>query len=113
MRIFIITREESFYVPIYLSRLLQEKHNDIIGTAIATNASPHLSIFQLYQIAVFLLHPWRVGQKKYIGALELFFDKVNYPCISTEELVRSKKGIALTGDVGEMSLIEIAKRVLT
>ena len=63
--------------------------------------------------AVFLLHPWRVGQKKYIGALELFFDKVNYPCISTEELVRSKKGIALTGDVGEMSLIEVAKRTFT
>jgi len=27
--------------------------------------------------------------------------------------VRSKKGIALTGDVGEMSLIELAKRTFT
>ena len=43
----------------------------------------------------------------------MFFDKVNYPCVSIQELVRSKKGIALTGDVGEMSLIEIAKRILT
>ena len=63
--------------------------------------------------AVFLLHPWRVGQKKYIGALEIFLDKVNYHCVSTQELVRSKKGIALTGDVGEMSLIEVAKRTFT
>ncbi len=53
MRIFVITREEPFYVPIYLSKLLQEKHNDIIGAAIATIASPHLSILQLYQLAGF------------------------------------------------------------
>ncbi len=53
MRIFLITREEPFYVPIYLSKLLQEKHNDIIGAAVAIIASPHLSILQLYQLAGF------------------------------------------------------------
>ena len=43
----------------------------------------------------------------------MFLDKVNYHCVSTQELVRSKKGIALTGDIGEMSLIEVAKRTFT
>ena len=63
MRIFIISREEPFYVPIYLSRLHEEKHNNIIGVAVNTLLSPHLSIYQFYQIAVFLLHPWRVVKR--------------------------------------------------
>jgi len=51
MRIFIVTREEPFYVPVYLSKLLREKHGNVIGAAIASNPSPHLSVWQLYQLA--------------------------------------------------------------
>jgi len=63
--------------------------------------------------AVFLLHPWRVGQRGYIRALRMFLGRVNYPCVSMQELARSQVGMALTGDLGEMSLVEVIRRSLT
>ena len=60
----------------------------------------------------FLLHPWRVGQKRYVYALERFIaengENISFPNMS--DFVVSNKGIALSGDVGEMALTELIKR---
>ena len=63
----------------------------------------------------FLLHPWRVGQRRYIHALEKFLDEnsdnISFP--NMVDFVTSGRGIALSGDVGEMALAELFKRSIT
>ena len=60
----------------------------------------------------FLLHPWRVGRKRYVYALERFLDEnsdnIGFP--NMFDFVNSNDGIALSGDVGEMALVELIKR---
>jgi len=60
--------------------------------------------------SVFELHPWRCGQKKYIWILEEFLKQNKLPCVSNSVLNKSRKGIALTGDIGELSLYEVFLR---
>ncbi|MGR3173270.1 MAG: polysaccharide deacetylase family protein [Candidatus Scalindua sp.] len=66
------------------------------------------------QHATFLLHPWRVGRRRYVCALERFLDensgKIKFP--NMRDFVDSNEGIALSGDVGEMSLFEVLTRSL-
>jgi len=62
---------------------------------------------------VYLLHPWRVGQKKYIDSLDtLFQQRSDRIFCNTKDLESIPEGIALGGDIGEFSLYEIAKRIL-
>lgn len=51
LNIFIITREESFYVPLYLEQLLKRHHQKIIGAYVAKEDSPFLSKYQLAKIS--------------------------------------------------------------
>lgn len=60
---------------------------------------------------VFELHPWRMGQKKYIWILEEFLAAKTMPAVSQLEQVASG-GIALTGDLGEFGLAEILSRAV-
>ena len=62
--------------------------------------------------SVFLLHPWRVGQRRYIDQLEEFLEKCEIGFCSMSDLAKEGKGIALTGDIGELSLSEIMQRAL-
>lgn len=63
----------------------------------------------------FLLHPWRVGQKRYVGALVRFLEEqsgtLRFVCMNI--LSANPRGIALTGDVGEFALREILSRSLS
>jgi peptidoglycan/xylan/chitin deacetylase (PgdA/CDA1 family) len=61
--------------------------------------------------AVFLLHPWRVGQTRYVRALETFIESTPHELCSMSELAQGREGIALSGDIGEMSLWEIFGRL--
>lgn len=61
--------------------------------------------------ACFLLHPWRVGQRRYVGAVEqLLVESDLLPFRKMSEIVELGDGIALTGDIGELSWGEILSR---
>jgi peptidoglycan/xylan/chitin deacetylase (PgdA/CDA1 family) len=60
---------------------------------------------------VFLLHPIRMGHKKYIGVLERLLKASKYDFITLSEMAAGKKGIALTGDIGIINRIELLKLI--
>jgi len=63
---------------------------------------------------VFELHPWRIGQKRYIEILEEFLKQKRTNCVSQKQLYEDKNNsIALTGDVGEFGLSEIFIRAFS
>jgi folate-dependent phosphoribosylglycinamide formyltransferase PurN len=53
MKIVIITRNEPFFVPIYLARIFEERHREIIAVFIDDNPSPHLSKIDLLKLCGF------------------------------------------------------------
>lgn len=61
--------------------------------------------------AVFELHPWRMGQKKYLWILEEFLAAKTMPAVSQLEQI-SSGGIALTGDLGEFGIAEVLGRAV-
>jgi peptidoglycan/xylan/chitin deacetylase (PgdA/CDA1 family) len=61
--------------------------------------------------AVFLVHPWRIGQKKYIKAIERYIKKTNLNLRTVSEIARGREGIALTGDLAELSLLDLVRRM--
>jgi len=61
----------------------------------------------------FLLHPWRVGQKRYIRALEKYLDRYADRVITPKRYLDGEEGIVLTGDIGEFSLFELFRRTIS
>lgn len=64
--------------------------------------------------ACFLLHPWRVGQSRYIGALADFLTAsagTSFPRLADAVLGASE--VYLSGDIGEFGLWELARRSLS
>ena len=49
-RIVILTRNEPFYIPLYLSDILSKKHQNILKVYIDSKPSPHLSKIQLLRL---------------------------------------------------------------
>ena len=63
--------------------------------------------------ACFLLHPWRVGQKKYVGALQkLLSSTKNFSFPRMAQGKHKAASVYLGGDIGEFGLLEIAQRIL-
>jgi peptidoglycan/xylan/chitin deacetylase (PgdA/CDA1 family) len=60
--------------------------------------------------AVFELHPWRMGQRRFIWILEEFLDRCPVPLVSVDDLARGAPGMALSGDIGELGLAEVLWR---
>lgn len=60
---------------------------------------------------VFLFHPIRVGNKKFIDIIEKMLKTADCKFISLSEMAAGKKGIALTGDIGIVSRLELLKMV--
>lgn len=80
---------------------------DNLGMQGLANAMRH----ELRDGACFLLHPWRVGQRRYIGSVEAVLDaSPPSPFVAMSKMVEDGVGIALTGDVGELAWAEIIRR---
>jgi peptidoglycan/xylan/chitin deacetylase (PgdA/CDA1 family) len=65
--------------------------------------------------ACYLLHPWRVGQKRHIGALQELISSmrgdIRFP--KMEEGANVEDALYLSGDIGEFGLLEIARRIVS
>jgi len=79
-------------------------------------AHPHLFVNYLkeahHENANYLLHPWRIGQKKYIEALKPFILGNKYQWVTLSQMASGKSGCSLNGDLGEFGITEIICRVL-
>ena len=64
--------------------------------------------------ACYLLHPWRVGQKRYVSALQELISSrtgnIRFPNMA--EGADVKNSVYLSGDIGEFGLLEIARRII-
>lgn len=57
--------------------------------------------------STFLLHPMRMGQRAHAEVVEAYAARTTLPLVTAAELANGRPGVALTGDVGEMSLREL------
>jgi hypothetical protein len=63
--------------------------------------------------ACFLLHPWRVGQRRFVGALEQILENPGAAKFTPmNAMLADPQAVALSGDIGELSWLEIAARSL-
>ena len=85
-------------------------------TLIRDNDSPEIFLRELLDKqrhgTVYELHPWRMGQRKYCWVLEKFLKNSESRFIAMSGLSRGEEGIVLSGDLGELGLLEVAGRVL-
>ena len=63
--------------------------------------------------SVFLLHPWRIGQNKYIKVLIDIMEKYENRLCALSALAQRRKGIALRRDIGEFSTKELIMRIFS
>jgi hypothetical protein len=54
----------------------------------------------------------RMGQTTHVGAIEAYCAASRQRFVTARELARERRGVALTGDVGEMSRWELFTRTV-